>query len=413
MSNSIQSPLGQPATEGWKAKIQTWATAHLNFIFGVLRFIKPILVLKKFALITRFTDVQEVLSRDDAFMVTYAEKMGIVTDGSNFFLGMEPTPRYTQDVSLMRIAIRRTDLDTIVAPLVEKYSTELVAKADGHFDAVQDLSRIVPAMLVEEYMGVSGPTRDDLIEWTTNLFYYLFFPDISTESERLAVSNAALLRKQLDQLIKDRKASGEVKDDALGRLLSMQAADLPGVTNEDIRNNLIGIIIGLIPTTSKCVALVLDYLLDHPDILSQAKKAAEQNDLVTLNKYVLESLRFNVFGPGFFRECIKDYVVAKGAFRSKKIRKGTQVLVATQSAMWDGRELQSPKKFSIDRPAYQYMPYGYGMHTCFGQYINNIQIGLILKALLVKDNLKRVSGDEGRLQSQGAFPSHLRVTFTA
>ena len=89
------------------------------------------------------------------------------------------------------------------------------------------------------------------------------------------------------------------------------------------------------------------------------------------------------------------------------------MLVATQSAMWDGRELQSPKKFSIDRPAYQYMPYGYGMHTCFGQYINNIQIGLILKALLVKDNLKRVAGDEGRLQSQGAFPSHLRVTFTA
>lgn len=401
-----------PAKGGLGEKIKTWAKNHLNFIFGLLREVKPILTLKEFALITRFKDVQEVLSRDDAFTVTYAEKMGILTDGSNFFLGMGPTPTYSRDVSNMRIAIRRTDLDTIVAPLVEKFATEIVEKSNGQIDAVQDLTRIVPAMLMEEYVGVPGPTRKDLIEWTTNLFFYLFFPDTSPEADQLATENAAQARKHIDQLIADRKASGEEKDDVLGRLLKMQKSNLPGLTDEDIRNNLIGIIIGAIPTTSKCAALVLDYLLDRPDIMSQAKNVAEQNDLKTLNKYVLESLRFNPFGPGFFRDCIQDYVIAKGSFRSKKIRKGTRVMIATLSAMWDRREIKGPKKFDINRPDYQYMHYGYGLHTCFGQYINSVQIALIVKSLLVKKNLKRVPGEAGNLELDGEFPSHLHVTFS-
>ena len=74
------------------------------------------------------------------------------------------------------------------------------------------------------------------------------------------------------------------------------------------------------------------------------KIVAEQNDLSTFNKYVLESLRFNPFGPGIFRDCIQDYIIAKGSFRSKKIRKGTRVMIATHSAMWDRREIKDPKK---------------------------------------------------------------------
>lgn len=59
-----------PAKGGLGEKIKTWAKNHLNFIFRLLRELKPILILKDFALITRFKDVQEVLSRDDAFAVT-------------------------------------------------------------------------------------------------------------------------------------------------------------------------------------------------------------------------------------------------------------------------------------------------------------------------------------------------------
>src|SRR5271170_864404 len=53
-------------------------------IFAILRRIKPILLIKNFALVTRFADVQEVLSLDDVILVAYGEKMRAVTGGEDF-----------------------------------------------------------------------------------------------------------------------------------------------------------------------------------------------------------------------------------------------------------------------------------------------------------------------------------------
>jgi cytochrome P450 len=77
--------------------------------------------------------------------------------------------------------------------------------------------------------------------------------------------------------------------------------------------------------------------------------------------------------------------------------------------MFDGDKVDAPNGFRIDRPTWVYMHWGYGLHTCFGQYINQIQIPLILKPLLATHNLRR----EGPLQVEGPFPSSLRVSFQA
>ncbi len=76
-------------------------------VFAVLRKTKPILLFKNTAIVTRFADVQEVLTRDDVFQVPYKEKMVIVTGGDNFFLGMQNSPEYERDTAHMRSVIRR------------------------------------------------------------------------------------------------------------------------------------------------------------------------------------------------------------------------------------------------------------------------------------------------------------------
>lgn len=395
-------------------RIKTWATNNLPFIFGLLRTFKPNLVLKEFALITRYSDVQEALSRPDALGVTYAEKMGKITAGSNFFLGMNDTPTYTRDVSNMRLVARREDVALVIAPMVEKFAKQLVAKADGKIEVVSQLSSIVPCQFSAEYLGVAGPSQQELFDWTSSMFAYLFYPDNPPEVDQAALTNSVKTCTYLDQLIAQRKqaaGAGQENDDIIGRCLKLQASGTPGMSDLDIRNNLIGILIGLMPTTSKCAVLVIDYLLDHPELLAGAQRAALANDNETLRKYMLEAMRFNSFGAGVFRIANEDYVIASGSFRSKKIRKGSKVLVALQSAMLDGRELDDPKSFKLDRPDYQYMHFGYGMHTCFGQYINMVQIPMIVKALLRCKNLRRASGDAGKVKYQQAFPVSLHLEF--
>lgn len=394
-------------------RLKAWATNNLPFIFSLLRTLKPILVLKEFALVTRFDDVQEVLSRPDELGVTYAEKMSVVTNGGNFFLGMENTPTYTRDVSNMRIVVRRDDVDTKIAPMIERLSDEIISNKQGKLDAVQDFTKVVPARFVRDYMGIAGPTEAELIDWTTYMFQYLFFPNNPKDDDAKAVSYAEKCRNYLDRLIAERKQDPQPSDDIIARCLALQQSATPGMTDLDIRNNLIGIIIGAIPTTSKCAALVIDYLLDHPASLASAQDSARGGDNLIIRQYVLEALRFNSFGAGVFRIANQDYTIAKGCFRSKKIKKGTTILAATQSAMLDGRKLDSPGRFQLDRPRSAYMHFGYGMHCCFGEHINLVQIPIIVSALLKLPDLRRSEGAKGALQYRGPFPESLMLEFGA
>ncbi len=394
-------------------KIKNWALNNLPFIFSIIRNTIPILKLKKLVVVSRYIDVQEVLSRPNIFGVTYTEKMRIITDGSNFFLGMNNSAKYTRDVSNMRLVVRRTDVDNIIVPMVEDFANSIVTNSNGQMDIVQELTRIVPVLFTGLYMGIPGPSHDELIDWTSTMFQYLFYPDNSTEFDDKAVQSAKKTRDYLDKLIQDRKLNNEKHDDILGRCLELQTSNTPGMTDIDIRNNLLGIIIGAIPTTSKAAALVIDYLLDHPERLAIAQSSAKNDDNETIRKIVLESLRFNSFGAGIFRTTLEPYTIAKGSFRSKKIPKGSTVIALTQSAMLDGRKITNPKSFNLNRADYQYMHFGYGLHTCFGEHINMVQIPIIVKSLLKCNNLARAAGEQGKMKSIGQFPAHLHVQFDA
>src|SRR5262249_20799094 len=140
--------------------------------FAILREIKPVLVVKNFALVTRFADVQEVLARDDVFQVTYGEKMEAVTGGPNFFLGMQNSPEYVRDTAHMRTVIVRHKVGKI-ATFVGNTAEELVAAAGGQIDVVQ-LSRTVPVRWVDSYFGCPAKSETDLADWATVIFQYLF-----------------------------------------------------------------------------------------------------------------------------------------------------------------------------------------------------------------------------------------------
>lgn len=399
------------------SQIKTWANAHPATIFALLRFFKPIIATDKLAVVTRYDDVQEVLARDDIFQVTYQAKMEKVTTGENFFLGMQNSPQYTHDVAMMRLAIRREDLPRI-ASFVGQTAQQLLnapeVRSAGKLDIVPQLTKLVPTLLVGDYFGTPGWDGAQFAAANSDMFAYLFYPD-DPFSEKIALAGAAQVRSYLDQTIASRKQSLQDGapdiDDVIGRCLKLQQSGTPGVNDLAIRNNLIGMLIGLIPTTSKCAVLCLDYLLSNPALLAGAQAAARADDDALVNQYVLESLRFNSFGPGLLRLCVQDYEVAAGNWRSTTIKAGSMVFVATQSAMLDGRKLPAPNEFRLDRPAWSYMHYGYGLHTCFGQYINSVQIAGIVKALLKCKNLRRAPGSAGQMQMEGLFPEHMVLEF--
>jgi cytochrome P450 len=400
--------------EGFVAGLKTWAQQqNAEPVFALLRKIDPILLVKDMAIVTRFTDVQEILSRDDVFHVPYAQHFAMLCEGRNFILGMEDTPQYTRDVATLRLAIRREDIPGIVAPLVTARATALVSAAGGAIDVVTELADMVPSALVAEYLGCpSMPGAHDYAAQAAAISGFLFLPS-TPALEQQALADARAMRAALRATITDRKAAATQTDDVLGRLLLMQAQGFPGLSDEGILDQLFGIVVAIIPTTSGAVARALDELFRRPAMLARAQAAAREDDYATVQQFILEALRFNPIGPGVFRVANADYTVAAGTNRARTIPLGTKVLVALESAMMDGDTLDDPRAFRLDRPAWQYMHFGYGLHTCFGRYINAVQLPRILAAILKQPNLRRAAGDRGALQLAGPFPAHLHVEFDA
>lgn len=395
-----------------EARFQQWSTTHFGEFFALLRVVRPILTTSAMTIVTRFDDVEEVLARDRVFRVPYADAFTMLTGGGSFLLGMDGTPAYARDASTLQKVARREDIETMVIPIVSGAAQHAVGRAAGRIDVVTELGEVVLTELVTHYFGTPSPTPGDYATWSTDMSTYLFLQMQSDQAMLNAAETAGQrMRAALEQTIATRKEARGQRVDILERLLTLQDAGLPGCDDVAVRNMLLGLVVAAIPTTAAAAALVVDELLRRPEQLVGAQAAARANDDRALAAYAFEALRLNPLGPGVFRVASEDYEIASGTLRATRIRKGTRVLAALQSAMMDERAVDHPRQFRLDRKPYQNLVFGYGLHTCFGRYINAVQIPLIVKPLLAQRRLRRADGPEGTLTRVNSFPASLVVQF--
>jgi cytochrome P450 len=397
------------------ALIEEQVQQHPQVVFALLRVAKPILRVKGVAIVTRYRDVVDVLRDDDSFSVSgYAPPMRSIA--GDFILGLDQGPEYERHVSLLRLAFRQTDVPDIAA-LVAETATELVdgRAGSGRLDVVRDLADRVPARLVARWFGVPGPDEDTLIRWSRALFEEIF-TNLKHDPAITARANAAAaeINPYLDQLVADRKAQLAAghpgPDDLLGRLLAQQVLG-DAFSDQEIRANLIGLLVGCIPTTSKAASLALDELLRRPAELEKAQQAAGVGDDVTVACQVREAMRFAPQAPGLFRHVRREVTIGAGTWHATQLSPGDVVFAATQSAMLDGEIVRDPDAFRPDRPDTDYLHYGAGLHACLGRYVNDLQVSAIVGSVLRLSGLRRAQAEGGELVMAGNFPNSLTVEF--
>jgi cytochrome P450 len=393
-----------------KGRLKAWALDRIDFIFRILRNLWPIPVIGKFALVTRFDDVEEVMSLSQVFVNPYNQKLDVIMDGHPFFLGMTDSEEYTRDTTNMRMVVRRTDIESTLIPATLAAARSIVAGSGGQIEIV-DLVRTVTFDVLCDYFGTPGPADADLRVWATRLFEFQFADQANDPALRAEVDvYAPALRKHIDSLLAARK-SAPPKDDVLGRCLELQRLGLPGMDDATIRTNLVGFIVGGLPQPPMVAPQAMEQLLRRPDALAQSQQAANQDDDRKLAAIVFEALRFDPLAPALLRTAAEDYKIAAGSFRARTVRKGTTVAAAIRSAMHDGRRVPRPEIFDPTRRPYQYMHFGYGLHTCFGLHINLAVLPLMLKPVLQRRGLKRAPGPDGHLSKKGIFADRLLLNF--
>jgi cytochrome P450 len=132
-----------------------------------LRARRPVLLTPAFALVTRYTDVVEVLSRDDVFSVGgYTARLEAAVGGP-IMLSRDGTPMNRREKGLMQVMLAPEDVAGLRA-MVGRIADEALDAAEprGRIDVVGELFRRVPLRVCAAYFGFPGPDEPTLSRWS-------------------------------------------------------------------------------------------------------------------------------------------------------------------------------------------------------------------------------------------------------
>ena len=328
---------------------------------------------------------------------------------------------HTREKSLMQCMLNRDDLP-VVRSMVASISNEILDSADGIIDVVNQYCRVVPATLVQQYFGLTGAKKHDLIEWSYwnqyDTFHNQPFDLLSPEKSQYVIDRHAETSKELVKFISELitrriqevKSVGCPQSTSVGLdddiVLRMLRTGCPKELDFDIKRlgiNAGGLLIGTIETTSQAVSQVLQYLLEHHEWLMKAKFAAQKEDPILFDGIVWEALRFVPITSYLFRTVASDFTAAKGTDHETVLRAGTYILPVTLSAMFDERAFESPEEFIPDRNWYNYFHFGFGSHECLGRYVGMVMIPEMVRQVLSRPAIKarnRIDYESGPFPEQ-------------
>ncbi|MFJ2740732.1 bifunctional cytochrome P450/NADPH--P450 reductase [Streptomyces sp. NPDC087440] len=202
-------------------------------------------------------------------------------------------------------------------------------------------------------------------------------------------ADAALMTDLVDEVIRQRRASGDTStDDLLGRMLhTRDAATGEPLDDLNIRHQVITFLIAGHETTSGALSFALHYLTKHPEVLARAQAEVDAlwgdtdapspsygdvGKLTYLRQVLNESLRLWPTAPAFAVEPLEDTVIG-GRYA---VRKGETLMVLTPAlhrdpAWGENVELFDPERFAPEReekrPVHLFKPFGSGERACIGR----------------------------------------------
>jgi cytochrome P450 family 135 len=183
------------------------------------------------------------------------------------------------------------------------------------------------------------------------------------------------------------------REDVLAMLVSARDADGAGLTDEELRDELITLIAAGHETTTTAIAWGVELLAHHPAIAGRAR--ADDDYLEAVVKEVLR-VRTPVAIAGA-RRMLEPFPIERWT-----IPPGTTIYVNADGLHHDPAvhpqpEAFRPERFLEDPPnGYSFSPFGGGAHRCLGAGLALLEIKLVLGALLDRFELEPLSDQLAR-----------------
>uniref|UniRef100_A0ACD5XWK5 Uncharacterized protein n=1 Tax=Avena sativa TaxID=4498 RepID=A0ACD5XWK5_AVESA len=221
-----------------------------------------------------------------------------------------------------------------------------------------------------------------------------------------AIQARRRLNGVLSDIVRERRARGEPGSDLLGCLMQSRDGDRDHggdgalLTDEQVADNVIGVLFAAQDTTASVLTWIVKYLHDQPKLLEAVRaehQAAirESNDggrrpltwaqtrsMTLTHRVILESLRMASIISFTFREAVAD-VEYKGFL----IPKGWKVMPLFRNIHHSPDYFQDPHKFDPSRfevapRPNTFTPFGSGVHACPGNELAKLEMLVLIHHLV-------------------------------
>ncbi|CAN0880264.1 Abscisic acid 8'-hydroxylase CYP707A2 [Linum grandiflorum] len=207
-------------------------------------------------------------------------------------------------------------------------------------------------------------------------------------------------------------------------LLGSFMEDKEGLTDEQIADNVIGVIFAARDTTASALTWVLKFLGQNPSVLQAvteeqeeiAKEMRNREDGVLswedtkkmpiTSRVIQETLRVASILSFTFREAVEDV-----EYEGYLIPKGWKVLplfrnIHHSPEIFPDPEKFDPSRFEVAPKPNTYMPFGSGTHSCPGNELAKVEILVLLHHLTTKYRWSMVGESDGIQYGPFALPQN-------
>ena len=206
-----------------------------------------------------------------------------------------------------------------------------------------------------------------------------------------------------------RRRAGEQRDDLLGTLLAARDDDGAGMSDSQLRDEVMTLFLAGHETTSLALAHALYLLSKHPVIdrrLHEETASALQGRIPTA-----DDLRALPFTDWVLKETMRLYPPAWATgrenteafeIRGLKIPVGTQLIASQWLVHRDARWFPNPEGFDPERwsperakdvPRYAYFPFGGGPRVCIGNHFAMMEATLLLALIVQRFRIELLAGE--------------------
>lgn len=193
-------------------------------------------------------------------------------------------------------------------------------------------------------------------------------------------------------LIAARRADPQREAGILGMLVDARTDDGEGLSDSEIRDDLVTLVLAGHETTATTLAWVVDLLLHHPEALERVRGEAESGETAYTEAVINETLRLWPPAPITGRMTAGRYQLG-----DYTLEPGTRIVLLLDAVNRDPGSYPGPDEFRPERflgarpPAHAWIPFGGGIKRCIGAAFAMCELVTVLHTLLREGRLEAVS----------------------